>query len=82
MTINELAKETHVDYSLIHQALAYKGLLIRGKKNVQYNEADIFEAIREYVEYRNDKIMQKMGNLNWSEMKIEKFARKMSQKQG
>lgn len=82
MTINELAKKTHVDYSLIYQALAYKGLLIRGEKNVQYNEADMFEAIHEYVEYRNDKIMHKMGNLNWSEMQIDKFARKMSQKQG
>ena len=73
MTLKEIECKFGIEYTKLHDGLAYAGLLVRRKKNVSYDPDMVLVACDDYCQMRVMKIQEKMGEFNWVRNKIRDF---------
>lgn len=73
MTLKEIEREFGIEYCKLYQGLAYAGLLVRHRKNADYDPDMVLRACDEYCEMRVMKLQAKIGEFNWVRNKIRDF---------
>ena len=61
MTLKQIAKNNNLDYGLVYSGAKEAGVLIRRRKNVDYNEADVLAGVCMYISKRIEKNLTKVA---------------------
>ena len=70
MTLIQISRKYGIDYQALYQGMAFSGLIKRRSKNVDYDEAVVLSACKDYFDHRSLQYMHKMGEMNWVSNKI------------
>ena len=61
MTLKEIARNNNIDYGLVYSGAREAGVLLRRRKNVEYDEADVLAGVCMYISKRIEKNLMKVA---------------------
>lgn len=72
MTLKQIAELCSLDYSTVYSSAARAGILVRGRKKVEYNEPEVLRAVSDYLDEKQKKLSDKQHDLLEMELKVMK----------